>query len=291
MSRLIRRQLALFAAALATIAELPALGQSAAPAPFSAPAPASKSDAPQPPAFEVASIKPSKAGDSHSRSGFNNGRFTAENIQLKTLLQYNAYGIPEPQILGGPSWLSSERFDIDAKVDDAVAAQIAKLNYDESNLIRQQMVQQLLADRFKLAVHTETKEFSVYALMVAKDGPKLTESKDAGKGGGTSSNNGHLYATGITMAKLAQALTQILAREVGRIVIDKTNLQGKYDLTLTWSPDNHSANFTGASADNAVPLGPSIFTAVKEQLGLKLESTKAAVEVLVIDHVEQPSEN
>jgi uncharacterized protein (TIGR03435 family) len=291
MSRLNHCKLVLFAAALAAIATQRAIGQSVASAPIATTAPDSKIDESSLPAFEVAVIRPSKSGGSQSHSGFSNGRFTAENIQLKTLLQYNAYGIPEPQILGGPPWLSSERFDIDAKVDDAVAAQLEKLSYDQSNLIRQKMVRQLLADRFKLAVHTETKEFPVYALMVAKGGPKLTASKDSGKGTGTSSNNGRLTATDMTMTKLAQALTQILSREVGRIVIDNTGLQGKYDLALTWSPDNHSANFTNASADNTAPLGPSIFTAVKEQLGLKLESTKAPVEVLVIDHIEPPTEN
>ena len=93
------------------------------------------------------------------------------------------------------------------------------------------------------------------------------------------------------MEKLAQTLTQELARELGRIVIDKTGLEGNYDVKLTWSPDDSSATTTDISNGNATPAGPSIFTAIQEQLGLKLESTKASVKTLVIDHIEQPSEN
>ena len=288
MSTLNRRHLVL-CAALALLAALAAPGQSAAP--IAPPTPDSKTIASPPPAFEVAAIKPNKSGGGHSSSGFNNGRFTAQNVSVKILIQYDAYAIPGPQILGGPDWLGSQRFDIDAKVDDTTAERMDKLPYPQRNLLMHQLVQQLLADRFKLAVHWEQKEFPVYALVAAaKNGPGLHPAKDPNKDS-RSSNNGSLTDEGVTMTDLAQQMTQILSREVGRIVIDKTSLQGKYDLTLTWSPDNHSANFTNASADNAAPLGPSIFTAVKEQLGLKMEATKAPVEVLVIDHIEAPSEN
>lgn len=245
----------------------------------------------QPPAFEVASIKPNKFGSGSSHSGFDDGRFTATNIQIKTLLQYDAYEIPGPQILGGPGWLGSERFDIEAKVDDTVVNQMKALDREQRNLLKQQMVQQLLADRFKLVVHRETKELPAYALVVAKSGPKLTASKDTGGSTGTSSNNGKLTATGVTMAKLAQTLTQILARELGRVVIDKTGIDGKYDLALTWTPDDRSASMVNTSKEASDPPGPSIYTALQEQLGLKLELTKAPVETLVIDHVEEPTEN
>jgi uncharacterized protein (TIGR03435 family) len=294
MSRLNRQKLVLCAAALALLAANAALGQSAAPAPNAASAPDSnpdsKHDPAQPAAFEVAAIKPNKSGGGHSHSGFDNGRFTAENVSLKILIQYDAYDIPGPQIMGGPDWLASQRFDIDAKVDDQTAERMDKLPNQQRNLLRHQLVQQLLADRFKLAVHWEHKELPVYALVVEKASTGIHPAKDPDKDS-RSSTNGTLTDQSVTMTDLAQQLTQILNRELGRIVIDKTDLPGKYDLTLTWSPDNHSANFTNASADNLAPLGPSIFTAVKEQLGLKLESTKAPVEVLVIDHVETPSEN
>jgi uncharacterized protein (TIGR03435 family) len=163
-------------------------------------------------------------------------------------------------------------------------------NAEETHLLRQ-MVQQMLAERFKLAVHWEKKELPVYALVVRKGGPKLTAAKDTSGGTNTSSSNGKLTARGVTMKKLSQTLTQILGRELGRDVIDKTGLDGRYDLVLTWSPQDNSAAMTTPSSDNSIAAGPSIFTALQEQLGLKLESTKGQVQTLVIDHVEQPSAN
>lgn len=242
-------------------------------------------------AFEVASIRPNKSGSFNSVSNFKGGRFTATNIDLKTLMQYDGFGIPAAQIMGLPAPLNSDRFDINAKVDDAVAEQVGKMSRDQLNQLEHQLIQHLLADRFKLVVHLETKEFPVYALVVAKGGAKLMQSKTPEKGPGLYSNNGNLTAKGVTMEKLAQYLTQVSARELGRFVVDKTGLEGKYDLTLKWSPDNRSAAMTDPSNESAAPLGPSIFTALQEQLGLKLESTKAPVQTLVIDHIEQPSEN
>jgi len=245
----------------------------------------------QAPAFEVASIKLNKSGSGSSHSDFDHGRFTATNVRVKSLLEYEAYGITGAQILGGPGWLDSEAFDISAKVDDATAEQMKTLDRNQRSQLHRQLFQQLLADRFKLAVHWETKELPVYALAVAKDGPKFTESKDTGGNSGTSANNGKLTATGVTMMTLAQTLTQLLHRELGRIVIDKTGMKGRYDLVLQWTPDDHSAEMTNASNKNWDAASPSIFTALQEQLGLKLESTKGPVEALVIDHIEQPSEN
>ena len=249
----------------------------------------------QTPAFEVASIRPNNSDRSGSRSSFENGRFTATNISVRTLMQYDAFGIPGPQIVGGPAWLSSDKFDIAAKVDDATSEKIKTLSHEEETLLNRQLVQQLLADRFKLIVHRETKELPVYALIVAKGGPRLTLSKEADGGASistnTSSGNGRMTAKGLTMARLAQSLTQTFASELGRIVIDKTGIQGRYDLALQWTPDNRSAAPTNASNESSTAAGPSIFTALQEQIGLKLESTKGPVETLVIDHVERPTEN
>lgn len=241
-------------------------------------------------AFEVVSIKPSKSGDSHSNTNLSGGRFTARNTDLKTLMQYNAFGIPAAQIVGQPGWLSTDRFDIDAKLDDAIAEQMKKLSRESETRWMHQMVQQLLVDRFKLTFHWETKEFPVYALAVAKNGSKIERAKNADGGASVSWNNGKLTAKSVTMEKLAQTLSIALSREVGRMIVDKTGLEGKYDLTLAWSPDNRSAAMNDTSNESAPP-GPSIFTALQEQLGLKLEATKAPVETLVIDHIEQPSEN
>jgi uncharacterized protein (TIGR03435 family) len=122
-----------------------------------------------PPAFEVSTVKNNKSGSSSSNSNFRDGRFTASNVSLKNLLQYRAYGIPESRILGGPQWISSERFDIEAKTDSAVADRLRTLPRDQRRIQTQGMFQQLLADRFKLAVHWETRDLPVYAMAVSKE--------------------------------------------------------------------------------------------------------------------------
>jgi uncharacterized protein (TIGR03435 family) len=132
----------------------------------------------------------------------------------------------------------------------------------------------------------------VYDLIVAKKGSLLKASKAPNGSSGTSSNDGLFKGQSLTLPELAQALTQELGRELGRDVIDKTGLTGRYDMTLKWTPetDDPSANSGSDNAATTEP-GPSIFTAIQEQLGLKLESSKAPVEVLVIDHLEMPEEN
>ena len=240
------------------------------------------------PEFEVASIKLNKSGSGSSHADFDHGRFTATNEGIRGLIQYDAYGVAGPQIEGGPAWLASERFDIEAKVDDATAAAMERLGPEERRQVKQQLIEQLLSDRFKLAVHWETKDLPVYALVRAKGGAKLTPSSDTSGSSGTSSNRGHLKASGVTMARLAETLTGILNREVGRIVVDRTGIEGRYDLALEWSPDDGSSSSASSDSQGS---GPSIFTALEEQLGLKLESSKGPVKILVIDRVEQPSEN
>jgi uncharacterized protein (TIGR03435 family) len=155
------------------------------------------------------------------------------------------------------------------------------------------MFQQLLADRFKLTVHWETRELPVYALVVAKNGPSLHESKESDGSSHTSTSTGQFTARGVTMVEMAQTLTQELSRELGRVVIDKTGIAGRYDVTLKWTPDTGSGSINSGTEGTMPPpdFGPSIFTAIQEELGLKLESTKGPVQVLAIDHVEMPSEN
>lgn len=273
---------------VALCACLPILLASAAGAQSSSGAPPAGNAAAQLPAFEVATIKPNKSGGTGSHTSSDHGRFTATNVTVKTLLQYDAYSIPGAQITGGPSWLGSDRFDISAKVDDATAARMEKLDNAEENLFNRQLMQQLLADRFKLSVHWETKEEPVYALVLAKSGAKLTAAKDA-TGTSVSTRNGHMTAKGITMADMVKSLTRL--QELGRIVIDKTGLNGRYDLTLEWTPENNSAPTPGSASQIPSSSGPSIFTAIQEQLGLKLESVKGPVSTLVVDHIEPPSEN
>jgi uncharacterized protein (TIGR03435 family) len=254
----------------------------------SQPAHNTQNAAKQLPEFEVASIKLNESGSGSSHSDFDHGRFSATNEGIKGLIQYDAYDIAGPEIEGGPGWLALERFDIEAKVDDATAVLMEKLGPEERRKLKRQLIEQLLAERFKLAVHWETKELPVYALVRAKGGSKLTPSTDTSGSSGTSSNRGHLKASGVTMARLAETLTSILDREVGRIVVDRSGIEGRYDLALEWSPEEGSSN---SASNGGQSSGPSIFTALQEQLGLKLESSRGPVKTLVIDHVEQPSEN
>ena len=247
---------------------------------------------PTPPAFEVSTVKLSKSGNSGSDTDFDNGRFIASNVLLKNIMQYEAYGIPEPRILGGPKWLSSEHFDIQAKVDTVVAEQLRTLAGPQRKLLSQALFQQLFADRFKLVTHRETRDLPVYALVVAKNGSLLHQSKESNDGPHTSVHNTLLTAQRVTMADLANTLTQEFSRELGRVVVDKTGLDGRYDLSLKWTPDTSATPMDSGKQDaTSSDSGPSIFTAFQEQLGLKLESSRGPVQVLIIDHIELPTEN
>ncbi len=259
-----------------TASQSPAAASGTAAAPFASPSPV----------FEVTIVKPSKSGESGSHSSFQDGRFIASNVLLKNVMQYQAYGIPEMRIVGGPKWLGSERFDIEAKTDGAVARQLQTADRDQRTRLMQGMFQQLLAERFNLAVHWETRELPVYALVVAGKGV-LQPAKHPENGAGTSSSRGEFSAESITMTELARSLTQELSGEMGRVIVDKTGIEGRYDVALKWTPDEGQPPADSGSVD----AGPSIFTAIQEQLGLKLASSKGPVQVLVIDHVEMPSEN
>jgi uncharacterized protein (TIGR03435 family) len=226
------------------------------------------------PAFEVATIKPAApSSDGHTHINYPpDDRFSAINITLPALMQW-AYGMPEKQILEGPSWLSSTRFDITAKVDPD---EIKALSSEQITEMKRRMVQALFAERFHMKVHRETRTLPAYDLVLAKGGAKLqlTQSKGKSIGFGKSHFNGE----GLTTAMIAEELSLI----AGRVVVDKTNLIGRYDFKLQWTPDD-----AAATDDSA----PSLFTAIQEQLGLKLESVKGPVPVLVIDGIEQPSPN
>lgn len=255
------------------------------PTPSTAPTPA------QSPSFEVAVIRLNKTGGGNSDSDTDNNRFTAVNVSLKSLLQYDAYGIPGSRIFGGPKWLESARFDVEAKMDDETMARLKTLDRQQRNLLTQAIFQQLLADRFQLKTHWETRELPIYALVAGKSGPKLKPTTDtAGNSGTSSSGNGSsvsFKATGLTLEQFTESLTSSASPDLGREVIDKTGIQGRYDITLNWIRDS-GAN---ASGDPAQGSGPSLFTAIQEQAGLKLEPSKGPVRVLVIDHAEMPSDN
>jgi uncharacterized protein (TIGR03435 family) len=290
----------------------------------------------KPPAFEVASIKPNKSGDGRIGSMVQpGGRFTATNITLGMLIQ-QAYrlqggrgggpGGGNSQLVNAPSWINSDHFDIVAKAD--------------SNVTPDQfpaLLKSLLAERFKLGAHTESRELQVYALTLARGDGRLgaglrkasaectamlaSRGRGAPPPGGpggpggpgpggpgrgpiappapgepvpcgmTRLGIGNLSSGGTTMARLAGDLSPW----AGRIVIDRTGLTGDYQVDLQWTPEQLPAGRgeppPGIQLPPIDPNGPSIFTAVQEQLGLKLDSTKASVDVLVIDHVEQPTED
>ena len=256
--------------------------------------------------YEVASIKPDKSGTGMVRISNTPEGFTANNVSVRMLIRV-AYGVEENQIQG-LNTLGSENYDVEAKMEKSVADNLQKLDQDQRIEARRHMLQALLADRFKLTIHRETKELPIYALVVAKNGPKLQEAKPGdtypngfkgpgGRGGRgmMMMGQGELTGQGLHIADLARQLSQ----QLGRSVVDKTGLTGLYDFTLKWTPDNQmpmpgGAGDGGRGSDGSASTdssSPSIFTAVQEQLGLKLESQKGPVEVLVIDHVEKPSEN
>jgi uncharacterized protein (TIGR03435 family) len=216
------------------------------------------------PQFEVASIKPSAPG-ARGPTIYNptHERFAIESITAKGLIAY-AYDVRDFQISGGPNWLGSVEYDIVAKPEgDASGERILA------------MTRNLLAERFNLALHRESKELPVLALMTAKGGPKLKASVSKG-GPEIRGGRGRLIARNVSMEMLA---SQLAGRVLDRPVVERTGIAGEFDIDLQWTPDE--------STDS----GPSIFTALQEQLGLKLEAQKGIVDVLVIDHVERPSAN
>jgi uncharacterized protein (TIGR03435 family) len=227
--------------------------------------------------FDVVSIKPTPPGKPSIAIGTKPGRFMANGATVSFLLQY-AYGLQAFEIAGGPSWTESDRFEIEGKFDgeDAPNRTIP-------------MLREVLADRFKLKFHRETRQLPVYELTVAKNGPKLREPDAARKGiePRFAPSAGRLVASNQTMAVLATVLPRTLRRRV----LDRTGLKGHYDFVLQWTPDENETAPLRPSSTLPDPNGPSIFSAIQEQLGLRLESSRGPVEVLVIEDVEKPSIN
>jgi bla regulator protein blaR1 len=248
-------------------------------APASPPAP--------PSGFTIASIKPNKSDDDRFMlRPLPGGGLTATGVTLKMLIM-NAYQVAAYQILGAPSWIGSERWDIEAKSEGVQG----RLSPDQWTAL----LRRLIEDRFQLKSRCETKKMPVYALVVTKSGSKLqphpanSEVKPTdlfGRGSATFTN--------MPVADL----TKQLSLNLGRPVLDRTGLKGGYDFKLEWTPElgeGVPAAFGLAPRAEPPPAadsnGPSIFAALQEQLGLKLESTKGPVDILMIDHVERPSEN
>jgi uncharacterized protein (TIGR03435 family) len=194
------------------------------------------------------------------------GVFTATNVSLKLLIS-RAYGVPEAQVNGGPGWIETEKYDVTAKADTPL------------EMTREEVrpcLQALLGERFQLAIHHQTKQGSVFSLVAAKSGPKLQPHEGPGGAGiAASSDSGKvtIMGTNTTMVRLAE----YLSGQAGRPVLDNTGLKGGYDFRVEWTSDDTS--------------GPSVFTALQEQLGLRVEAAKGPIDFVVIDRVDKPSAN
>ena len=250
--------------------------------------------------FEVASVKPADPQARGVRIGLSpGGFFTATNVTLGILVQH-AYDVRDFQISGGPGWLDTERYDITARGDGPGVSEdeIRKMTEVQRNKLEEEFlmkVRTLLADRFQLKVHRETKQLPVYALIVAKGGPKIhPATEDGSPGGGLSMRRGSAGMEITGQKVLLASLVRLLSDQAGRTVLDKTGLKGSYDFKMSFVPDRGlSQQPPGAGDDRQLPEsdGPSIFTAVQEQLGLKLDAQKGPVEVLVIDSAQKASAN
>lgn len=271
-----------------------------------------------PPRFEVASVKPNTSGTGLINIGMQpGGRYAAVNVPLRLLI-LNAYRVQEYQLVGLPDWANTERFDITAKAEGDIRPQPPGGPPGPLQL----MLQALLEDRFKLTVHRETREMPIYALTIARADGKLGEqlkpsatdcaamaAARGGRGGppgappgpppgppapgqrplcGMQIMPGSIAAGGMTM----QQLTTNLSMLTRRVVVDRTGLTGAFDFDLTFTPDQLPQGPPPPGAPPLPPIdpnGPSIFTAVQEQLGLKLDATRGPVEVTVVDRVERPT--
>jgi len=239
------------------------------------------------PAFEVASVKPSSPDARGQTFQFTPGEGLAvKNGTLKGLIE-TAYNVRDFQISGGPGWLDSERYDVFAKTaaDDPEARTRNRTAQIDETRVRLQL---LLSQRFQLKVHREMRELPVFALTVGRSGSKLKEidgtDADAKPGTGIRSGCGQMTGTRSTMANLAF----MLSRQLGRPVLERTGISGVYDFQLQWTPEAGECPEPATGID---PDGPSLFTALQSQLGLKLDSTKGPVEIIVIDHAEKAAEN
>jgi uncharacterized protein (TIGR03435 family) len=269
------------------------------------------------PAFEVASIKPNTSPQMVMSVGIQpGGRFVANGMTFRSLMTL-AYRVRDFQIIGGPNWITSDLWNIEARAEEgSVPPRSGPADPTTPDPIALRL-QSLLEDRFQLKLHRETRELAAYELVIAKGGSKVKLSEDQSPikppDRGDSSKPPQVFRPGGPMPRGSMwmrvggleangvefsSFVQMLSQQVGRTIIDKTGLKGLVDLKLQWTPEMGQRGTPfgplpagGDPPPASDPSGPSIFTAVQEQLGLKLESTKGPVEVLIIDSVEKPTEN
>ena len=244
------------------------------------------------PAYDVVSVKPDVSDSQMVSVQENRGSYHATNVPLRNLIS-NAYAIREGLISGLPGWAETARFDLNAKITDTSPESLKRLTPEQ----RQAMLAAILVDRFGLKTHLETKILPVYELILSKGGPRLEQSRALSMSADASESPGHprpggmmvqdnnLVATAVPISRLVE----LLAANLDRTVLDKTGLSGTYDLHLKWTPEDQQAGATQNGASGDPP--PALFTALQEQLGLRLVAAKGPVSTLVVDQVAKPSAN
>lgn len=234
----------------------------------------------KPLAFDVVSIKPNHTGSPGMINRTTPDSYSVENMSLRIILS-DAFDIRADLISGGPGWLNTDHYDLIAKVAGDDLPAYKALSKDQRN----QMLQAVLADRFRLAVHTSIKQLPGYTVAIAKGGFKLQPvSTDQSSGWGA--NFGDIRATGISISTLCDLLSQ----QLRQTVVDQTGLTGLYTFRLQWEQDNPRVSASPDAASDPSGL-PALPTALQEQLGLKLTPAKLPTTTLVIDHIDKPSEN
>ena len=236
------------------------------------------------PEFEAATIKPVKEPAPSRMNDQEEGRrFTTHNTTLSDLIVM-AYGVDRRQVAGGPAWVTADEYDVDAVAEGAVSLEGNEKQW-------QAMLKKLLADRFELKFHYEQREMNVYALVVAKGGPKLKAADPNGQQINGCRSLGVCFFNKEPLAGFARFMGFVV---LDKPVVDKTGLAAEFDFELKWTPDETQFASMGIHVPPPVDnpnAPPGLFTAIQEQLGLRLEPQKIPAEVLVIDHVERPSEN
>lgn len=266
------------------------------------------------PTFEVATIKPAPYSNRMSMQAMPNG-YRIENVELSFMIQ-NAYGAnSDAQLLGGSDALLHQHFDVQTKIDPSDAAQMKTLSKEDWRRRMALMMQALLRERFHLKMHVETRELPIYALEVAKGGPKFQPTAPPAPEPATEPESGtqppdqvthrpsrptstirisptkaEMSVSGGTMKQLAMMLT-VQGEAGNRVIFDRTGLTGKYDWHLEWTPEGMGMAQKGDDGSPPDSDAPGLFTALQEQLGLKLEPQKGPVQVVVIDHLEPPTPN
>ena len=236
------------------------------------------------PSFEVVTIKPSKPDDQRKAFVVNGNQFHIINQPLTQIISF-AYDVQAKQVIGLPDWAESDKFDIDGKPDGEGAPSGKQWKI---------MIQKMLVDRFKFTFHKDKKELSVYVLSVSKTGQKMTKNDSDPNGLPSLFFRGRLGDLGVRNARMSDFTGLMQSAVLDRPVLDQTGLTGRFDFTLNWTPDD--SQFAGMGArvpppTEAADAPPNLYTAIQEQIGLKLDATRAPADVMVIDHVEKPSAN